>query len=248
MKNIKLTIEYDGTHYGGWQKQNNNSTIQDEIQKAISKVTGENVDLVGSSRTDAGVHARGMVANFKTESKVPPERFREAINTKLPDDIAIVKSEEVALDFHARYNSKGKTYCYTIVNRFEKVSIEKDYVYHVKDKLDIELMKKSCNYFIGKHDFKAFRSTGSSVKTTTRTISDLHIETITNSFGTKIVFYITADGFLYNMVRIIVGTLVDVGRGKINESTIPQIIENGDRSKAGYCAPASGLTLLEVYY
>ena len=248
MKNIKLTIEYDGTHYGGWQKQNNNSTIQDELQKAIYKVTGEEVDLIGSSRTDAGVHARGMVANFKTESKVPPERFREAINTKLPDDIGIIKSEEVPIDFNARYDSKGKTYCYTIINRLEKVAIQKDYVYHVKDKLDIELMKKSCNYFVGKHDFKAFRTSGSSVKTSVRTITDLHIDTVTSSFGTKILFYITADGFLYNMVRIIIGTLVEVGRGKISEASIPLIIKSGDRSKAGYCAPASGLTLLEVYY
>lgn len=248
MKNIKLTIEYDGTHYGGWQKQNNNSTIQEEIQKAISKITNEDINLIGSSRTDAGVHARGMVANFKTESKVPPEKFREAINTKLPDDIGIIKSEEVPLDFHARYDSKGKTYCYTIINRLEKVAISKNYVYHVKDKLDIELMKKSCEYFVGKHDFKAFKTSGSSVKTSIRTISDLHIETFNSEYGTKIMFYITADGFLYNMVRIIVGTVVDVGRGKIKESIIGDIIKSGDRNKAGHCAPASGLTLLKVYY
>ncbi|MGN9134551.1 tRNA pseudouridine(38-40) synthase TruA [Clostridium sp. HCP1S3_B4] len=248
MKNIKLTIEYDGTHYGGWQKQNNNSTIQEEIQKAISKITNEDINLIGSSRTDAGVHARGMVANFKTESKVPPEKFREAINTKLPDDIGIIKSEEVPLDFHARYDSKGKTYCYTIINRLEKVAISKNYVYHVKDKLDIELMKKSCEYFVGKHDFKAFKTSGSSVKTSIRTISDLHIETFNSEYGTKIMFYITADGFLYNMVRIIVGTVVDVGRGKIKESIIGDIIKSGARNKAGHCAPASGLTLLKVYY
>ncbi|MDY2728761.1 MAG: tRNA pseudouridine(38-40) synthase TruA [Clostridiales bacterium] len=248
MKNIKLTIEYDGTHYGGWQKQNNNSTIQEEIQKAISKITNEDINLIGSSRTDAGVHARGMVANFKTESKVPPEKFREAINTKLPDDIGIIKSEEVPLDFHARYDSKGKTYCYTIINRLEKVAISKNYVYHVKDKLDIELMKKSCEHFVGKHDFKAFKTSGSSVKTSIRTISDLHIETFNSEYGTKIMFYITADGFLYNMVRIIVGTVVDVGRGKIKESIIGDIIKSGARNKAGHCAPASGLTLLKVYY
>lgn len=248
MKNIKLTIEYDGTNYGGWQKQKNNSTIQEEIERAIYSVTGEKLDIIGSSRTDAGVHARGMVANFVTNSSVPPNRFREAINTKLPDDIGIVKSEEVDMDFHARYLSKGKTYCYNIINRKEKVCIERNYAYHVKEDINISDMKEACKYFIGKHDFSAFRTTGSSVKSTIRTISDLHMDVFASDFETKITLYVTANGFLYNMVRIIAGTLIDVGRGKIDKNRIEAIIKSGDRRLSGHCAPACGLTLLRVYY
>ena len=244
MRNIKLIIEYDGSNYGGWQKQKNNKTIQEEIEKAIDELTSEEVELFGSSRTDAGVHAKGMVANFNTNSRIPSDRFREAINTKLPDDIAIIKSQEVSEEFHSRYCSKGKTYSYTIKNRYEKASIGRDYFYQVKDELNIDDMKDACKYFIGKHDFKAFRTIGSSVKTSVRTISELYIENIDDT----IKVYVTADGFLYNMVRIIVGTLIEVGRGKIKSCDIKSIIELGDRSKAGPCVPPSGLVLEEVYY
>ena len=244
MRNIKLIIEYDGTNYGGWQKQKNNKTIQETIEKAIKQLTQEEVELTGSSRTDAGVHAKGMVANFYTESSIPSDRFREAINTKLPDDIGIILSEEVEEGFHARYNSKGKTYRYSIVNRYEKVCIGRQTSYQVKDKLDLKLMREACKYFIGKHDFKAFRTEGSSVKTTIRTISQLEI--INNNKNLDII--ITADGFLYNMVRIIVGTLVEVGKGKIKPKDIDNIIKSKDRTKAGPCAPAKGLCLEKVYY
>lgn len=244
MKNIKLTIEYDGTNYAGWQRQINQIAIQQCIEEAISKIVKEDISITGSSRTDSGVHARGMVANFKTDSTVPPERFREAINTKLPDDIAIIKSEEVPLDFHARYNSKGKTYSYTIINRYEKVAIFKNYSCHVKDKLNIEDMREACKPFIGTHDFSAFKTTGSSVKTSVRTITDLHIK----EEGKLIKIYITADGFLYNMVRIIVGTLIEVGTGKMKKEDIKSVIKEGKRELAGFCAPASGLVLEKVYY
>lgn len=244
MRNVKLTIEYDGTNYCGWQKQNNEKTIQEEIEKAIYKAVGEVVEVIGSSRTDAGVHARGMVANFKTNATIPFDKFKYAINDKLPDDIAIIESEEVSEDFHARYDSKGKTYCYSIINRQQKPAIERNYVYHFKWDLDIEKMREACKYFIGKHDFKAFRSLGSSVKTTERTIKELYIE----SEGEKINIFITADGFLYNMVRIIVGTLLKVGRGKIPVEDIEKIILLGDRKKAGPCVPAQGLILEKVYY
>ncbi|MDO5039463.1 tRNA pseudouridine(38-40) synthase TruA [Clostridium sp.] len=245
MKNIKLTIEYDGTNYFGWQKQKNNSkTIQEVLEKAIQKIVKKEVSLIGSSRTDSGVHAKGMVANFLTDSRVPADKFREAINTKLPDDIAIIKSEEVDKEFHARYDSKGKTYCYTIINRFEKVSLYRNYSYHVREVLNIEEMKKACNYFIGTHDFSAFKSSGSSVKTSVRTIKDLHIENDNNI----IKIYVTADGFLYNMVRIIVGTLIEVGRGKIASNDIKSIINEGKRERSGFCVPANGLLLEKVYY
>lgn len=244
MKNIKLTLEYDGTNYGGWQKQNNNRTIQEELEKAIRKATGEDVEVTGSSRTDAGVHARGMVANFKTSSTIPPERFREAVNRNLPDDIAIIKSEEVNKDFHARYNSKGKTYSYTISNRYEKVSIGRNYMLHVKDQLDFDKMQEACKYFIGKHDFEAFKTNGSSVKTSVRTIRELYME----KDNDLIKIFITADGFLYNMVRIIVGTLVEVGKGKIGPDNIKNIILSKDRTKAGPCVQPNGLVLEKVYY
>lgn len=244
MKNIKLILEYDGTNYGGWQKQNNNRTIQEELEKAIRRATGEDVELIGSSRTDAGVHARGMVANFKTNSSIPAERFREAVNRNLPDDIAIIKSEQVNGEFHSRYDSKGKTYSYTIINRYEKVSIGRNYMFHVKDDLNFNRMQEACKYFIGKHDFAAFKTNGSSVKTSVRTIKELYIEK-DNDF---LKVFITADGFLYNMVRIIVGTLVEVGKGKINSKDIKNIIESKDRSKAGPCVKPNGLVLEKVYY
>lgn len=244
MRNIKLTIEYDGTLYSGWQKQNNAKTIQETIEKALSKILKAEVSITGSSRTDSGVHAKGMVANFFTDSRIPAEKFREAINTKLPDDIAIIKSEEVDLEFHARYLSKGKTYCYTIINRYEKVALYKNYSHHVREKLDLELMNKCCKMFIGKHDFSAFKTVGSSVKTSVRTISDLHIE----KEDDFIKIYVTADGFLYNMVRIIVGTLVEVGLGKKKPEEVLSAINTGNREESGHCAPPNGLVLEKVYY
>ena len=244
MKNIKLTIEYDGTSYGGWQKQKNNRTIQQCIEEAIKLLTGEDVELIGSSRTDAGVHAKGMVANFITNSQIPADKFREAINTKLPDDIGIIKSEEVDRNFHSRYDSKGKTYCYTLVNRYEKVCIGRNYVYQVRDELNYNLMKEAAKYFLGKHDFKAFKTNGSSVKTSVRTINGLELELK----GDVIKIFVSADGFLYNMVRIIVGTLIEVGKGKIKPEDIESIIKNGDRSKAGPCVPPNGLVLEKVFY
>ena len=244
MRNIKLTIEYDGTSYGGWQKQKNNRTIQQCIEEAIKLLTGEDVELIGSSRTDAGVHAKGMVANFITNSQIPADKFREAINTKLPDDIGIIKSEEVDKNFHSRYDSKGKTYCYTLVNRYEKVCLGRSYVYQVRDELNYNLMKEAAKYFLGKHDFKAFKTNGSSVKTSVRTINGLELELK----GDVIKIFVSADGFLYNMVRIIVGTLIEVGKGKIKPEDIESIIKNGDRSKAGPCVPPNGLVLEKVFY
>lgn len=244
MRNIKLTIEYDGTRYYGWQRQPIGNTIQQEVEKAISKVIKEYVEVIGSSRTDSGVHAKGYVANFKTNVKMPAEKFRDAINCKLPRDIVIIKSEEVDLDFHARYSSKGKTYCYTILNREYPCAIDKDYVYYYRWKLNVEEMKKACKYFLGTHDFKAFQTPGGSVKTSIRTIGDLHIETNVD----KIKIYISADGFLYNMVRIIVGTLILVGSNKIKEDFVKNIIESGVRQNAGKCAPANGLCLEKVFY
>ena len=244
MRNIKLTIEYDGTNYLGWQRQKVGNTIQGTLEEAIEILTNETVETIGSSRTDAGVHAKGFVANFKTSSKIPADKYREAINHKLPDDIVILKSEEVDEEFHARYNAMGKTYSYSILNREVPSAINRNYVYHVKRRLDIEAMREACNYFIGTHDFVSFKSSGSSVKTTVRTISELYLEEQEDT----IKIYVTGDGFLYNMVRIIVGTLIMVGFNKIKPNEIENIIKEKDREKAGICVPAKGLVLEKVYY
>lgn len=244
MNNIKLTIEYDGTNYYGWQKQKDKVTIQGQIEEAIFLATKEKVEVTGSSRTDAGVHAKGFVANFKTNSTVPPVRFREALNVKLPDDIVIVKSEKVEEDFHSRYMAKGKTYEYSILNSDVPSALMRNTTYHYKYKLDVEAMKEASKHFIGKYDFAAFKSQGSSVKGTIRTIFDLKIEEVDNIIKISI----TGDGFLYNMVRIIVGTLINVGRGKFKTNDIIKIIESKDRKLAGECVPPTGLLLKKVYY
>lgn len=244
MRNIKLTLEYDGTNYLGWQKQKVGITIQGTLEEAIKVLTKEEVEVTGSSRTDAGVHAKGFVANFKTNSKIPSEKFREAINHNLPEDIVILKSEEVEEEFHARYNAMGKTYSYSILNRDVPSAIDRNYLYHVKRRLDVESMKEACQYFIGTHDFSAFKTSGSSVKTTVRTIKELYIED--NDDIIKI--YVTGDGFLYNMVRIIVGTLIMVGSNKIKPLEVKNIIASKEREKAGICVPSSGLVLEKVHY
>lgn len=244
MKNIKLVLEYDGTKYAGWQRQNNAITIQQMLEDSIYRITGENLKVIGSSRTDAGVHARGFVANFKTNSSIPDVKFSAALNSKLPEDIVVIQSSLVSDDFHARYSSSGKTYSYTVLNRFQPAAIDRNYVYHYKGELDIETIREACRYFIGIHDFAAFKNTGSSVKGTVRTISE--IEVIKN--GDYIKFYITGDGFLYNMVRIMIGTLIEVGIGKIKPEHIEHILLSKDRTNAGKSAPASGLCLEKVYY
>ncbi len=247
MKNIKLIIEFDGTNYCGWQRQVKEPTVQEAIEKAISLLTREapeEINLTGCSRTDSGVHSRAFVANFKTSSTIPPEKFKEALNSKLPEDIAIISSQEVHQDFHARYAAVGKTYCYTILNSSVRSPLYRNYTYQVKDALDSDKMEEAATYFIGKHDFTAFKSTGSSVKTSVRTITDLEV----HKEGDLIKIYASADGFLYNMVRIIVGTLLDVGRGKIQPEIIKEIIEAKDRTRAGICVPAQGLFLEKVYY
>jgi tRNA pseudouridine38-40 synthase len=244
MRNIKLTIEYEGTNYAGWQRQKNAITVQQKLEESIKKLTGEAIETIGSSRTDAGVHARGFAANFFTNSNILASSFREAINSKLPDDIVILKSDEAEKDFHARYSCVGKQYSYTILNRAQPSALERNYVYHYKRPLDFELMKEGCSFFLGKHDFSAFKSTGSSVKTSIRTVHKAWIE----KNGDKLAFYVEADGFLYNMVRIMAGTLIDVGIGKIFPEDISKILSSKDRKMAGNTAPARGLCLEFVYY
>jgi len=246
MRTIKLVIGYDGTNYCGWQVQENGPSVQAEIEKALKVVTGEEIRIIGSGRTDAGVHARGQVANFKTDSPMPQERFAYALNSLLPKDIVIKDSVEVPEDFHARYSAVGKKYSYLILNSKFPDPLLRNYVYHVNycERLDIEKIKKAAEAFKGTYDFSSFMSAGSKVSDRVRTIYELSV----HEEGELIRFECKGSGFLYNMVRIIVGTLLYVGIGKIDESDIKNIILSKDRDKAGKTVPACGLYLEEVYY
>ena len=244
MRNIKLTIEYDGKEYNGWQKQPNKLNIQGEIEKAISNITGEEVELNASGRTDAGVHALGQVANFKTNSNLPIEKMAIAINSQVKNSIRIIKAEEIEESFHSRYNCKEKTYRYIINNSKYGSAIYRGMEYHIPIKLDIDKMQEAAKYFEGEHDFKGFKSSGTSSKSSIRTI----YKAIVKKENERIIIELTGNGFLYNMVRIISGTLVDVGLGKINPSEIPEIIESKDRTRAGKTLPPQGLYLVEVKY
>jgi len=244
MPNIKLVIQYDGTDYSGWQKQPSMVSIQETIEDAIFKVTGEKVNLIGAGRTDKGVHAQGQVANFITNSNIPADRFKYAINSNLPEDIRIIESEQVHDSFHSRYDAKGKKYTYTIFNGKILNPIYRRYSYHVPYELNLNDMNQAAKYFLGTHDFSAFMSSNSSVKSTIRTL--YHVEL--KKDGDLIYVSLQGNGFLYNMVRIIVGTLVEVGTGKLTPSSIVHIIESKDRKKAGHTAPAKGLCLEKVYY
>ena len=245
MRNIKLVIEYDGKEFNGWQKQPNKLNIQGSIEEAIKQITGEEIELSASGRTDAGVHAYGQVANFKTESNLPIEKFPVAINTKLKKSIRIIKAEEVDERFHSRLNCKKKTYRYVINNSEFASAIYRNLETHIPQKLNIKKMKEAIKYFEGEHDFKAFKASGTSSKSSVRTIYKAEIIEMPNY---RIYIELTGNGFLYNMVRIIAGTLVDVGLEKIKPEEIPNIIEKGKRDLAGKTLPPNGLFLLNVEY
>lgn len=244
MRNVKLTIEYEGTSYSGWQVQKNAVSIQEILEKTIGSLVAHEVNLIGSSRTDAGVHAKGMVANFLTGSSIPERNFPAAVNGRLPKDIVVLRAEDMEESFHSRYSSTGKRYSYTILNRREPSAILRNFAAHVWTPLNIDNMKRAGEYFIGTHDFSAFKSSGSSVKTSVRTVRYLEI----TSYEDIIKIYIEADGFLYNMVRIIAGTLIEVGKGRIEPHEITGIIDGCDRERAGKTAPPQGLCLEKVYY
>lgn len=244
MRNLKITVQYDGTKYCGWQKQPNSPGIQGEIEYAIYEITKEKVNITGSGRTDAGVHALGQVANFKTNSNIPASRIPDALNAKLPKDISIIDCEEVDEDFHSRYSAKGKIYRYLIYNKPYRSPLYKDTSYHIRYDLDIDKMRSEAKSLIGEHDFKGFMSSGSSVKDTVRTIYDISI----TEKEDLIVLEVEGNGFLYNMVRIISGTLVEVGLNNIEPEDIPKIIEAKNRQMAGKTLPPQGLFLMKVEY
>ncbi len=244
IRNIKIIIEYDGSNYSGWQIQNNSVTIQGVLKNALERLTGEKIDLVGASRTDAGVHAYGQVANFLTSTSIPSEKICFAINNMLPNDIVVKSSLEVSKDFHSRFCSKGKIYRYFVYNQRTPSAIFFNRAFHYPFSLNIEKMIKASKYFLGTHDFTSFRAAKCGAKTSIRTINALEIKLE----GERVVFEISGDGFLYNMVRIIVGTLLDVGSSKLEVDEIPNIIEGKNRLLAGKTVPACGLYLCRVNY
>ena len=244
MRNIKLTIEYDGKDFNGWQKQPNRLNIQGEIEKAIQAITGEEVELIGSGRTDAGVHAFAQVANFKINSNFPIEKMATAINSQLKQSIRIQKAEEVSEAFHSRYHCHKKTYMYIIDNSEQGTAIYRNLSYHISQPLNIEKMQKAAIYIVGEHDFSCFKSSGTSSKSSVRTIYEAKVL----KEQERVIIKITGNGFLYNMVRIIAGTLVDVGLEKIQPEELENIINSKNRQKAGKTLPPQGLFLASVEY
>ena len=244
MKRIKLTVAYDGTNYCGWQVQPNGITIEEVLNKTLSKLTGENICIIGASRTDSGVHAMGNVAVFDTETTIPPERIAMSLNQRLPEDIVIVKSEEVAADFHPRYCNCSKTYEYHIINTRIPIPTKRLTNYFVSYNLNIDDMRKAATYLVGEHDFASFCNVRTNVESTVRTVTALDI--LQN--GDEITVRITGNGFLYNMVRIIVGTLIRVGRGFYQPEQVKEILEAKERTAAGVTAPAHGLMLMQIDY
>ena len=244
MKRVKLTIAYDGTEYCGWQIQPNGITVEEVLNKALKKMTGEDICVIGASRTDSGVHAMGNVAVFDTETSIPADRIAMALNQRLPEDIVIVKSEEVAPDFHPRYCDCEKTYEYHILKTKIPVPTKRHYHYFVSYDLDVDAMRRAAAFLVGEHDFESFCNIRTDVESTVRTITKLDIL----EQGEEIVVQITGNGFLYNMVRIIVGTLVRVGRGFYPPEKVKEILEAKDRTAAGVTAPPQGLFLKEIRY
>ncbi len=244
-RNFKLTIEYDGSAFHGWQRQSSDPTIQGTIEAALGKMTRSSISLIGSGRTDAGVHAAGQIANFHCDTALTPQTFIKGLNSLLPDDIVIKACLEVGDSFHARYDAKSKTYVYRICNASLPSAIGRQYSWHVRKKLDTEMMKAAIDYFVGTHDFKSFEGAGSPRSTTIRKIMAATLEA---KDGATLLFTVKADGFLRFMVRNIVGTLVDVGGGRISPDDVPAILASKDRNLASATAPPHGLFLMQVDY
>ena len=241
---IKLTVEYDGSRYAGWQRQQNALAVQQVLEEALSELTGAPVRVTGASRTDAGVHALGQVAHFDTACRVPPDKYALALNTLLPADVRVAHSQQAAPDFHARFSAKGKRYRYLMYDRPHASALYRNLCAHSIYPLDAQRMDQEARRMVGAHDFAAFAASGSVVKDTVRTIYACRVA----RQGPFAVLTVEGSGFLYNMVRILAGTLMAVGAGKLPEGAVQRAIESGDRLALGPTAPPQGLTLMEVYY
>ena len=244
MRNLRLDICYDGTRYRGWQRLgDSDNTIQGKLEVTLSRILGETVEISGSGRTDAGAHAKGQVASFRCESEMPCDEILSQLRRYLPEDIGIYSCREAHDRFHARLNAKTKTYCYRIWNSEAPCVFDRRYVYCLTDELNVAEMEAAARYFLGEHDFSAFCANKKMKKSTVRRIDGLTIE----RHGEELRFTVTGNGFLYNMVRILVGTLIEVGRGERKKESIPALF-GAKREAAGYLVPASGLCLMEVTY
>lgn len=244
MKRIGLVVAYDGTNYCGWQIQPNGVTIQGILNETLSDLLEEDIEVMGASRTDAGVHALGNVAVFDTNTRIPGDKISYALNMRLPEDIRIQLSEEVEPDFHPRYADSEKTYEYRILNRRFPVPTERLYSYFYHYHLDVKKMQEATSYLIGQHDFASFCGSGAQVKSTIRTITSMEVW----KDGDLVTIRISGTGFLYNMVRIISGTLIEIGNGQYPPEKMREILEAKDRRAAGPTAPAKGLTLIGIRY
>ena len=245
MRNIKLTIEYDGTNYAGWQRQSEDPTVQETIESALSGMTGEKIVLYGSGRTDSGVHALGQVANFKTKSAIKTGEFQKGLNSILPKDIVIINSEEAEDGFHAQFSSKSKVYVYKVLNRPHGTAIMRKRVWHIPYKLSLTRMSEAAAELQGEHDFNAFCQASPDVKSTVRNVLSAEFK---KTEGDILEFTIEADGFLKRMVRLIAGTLVQAGKERITPGEFLKILESGEKTKFVQAAPAWGLYLREVKY
>ena len=243
-RRYKLIVEYDGTGYCGWQRQLNGPSVQQELEEALSRLTHERVSVTGSSRTDAGVHAMGLCAHFDSATRIPADKIAFALNTMLPPDIRVRESSAAPEGFHARFAACGKVYTYTLFNARHANAVGRLYSAHVPLPLDAEKMNEEALALLGTHDFAAFAASGSVVKSTVRTIYRVKVE----RSGDYVMLTVLGNGFLYNMVRIIAGTLMEVGTGKRESGAIARAIETGDRLALGQTAPAQGLTLQRVLY
>ena len=255
MRNFRMVLQYEGTRYQGWQRQGStDNTIQGKLETLLSKMTGQKIEIQGAGRTDAGVHALGQVANFHADTQMTQTEILEYMNRFLPEDIAVISLKEVSERFHSRLNATGKTYCYRVINSAIPHVFDRRYVHVVEQQLDIDAMREAAQYLTGTHDFKAFTSNKRGKKSTVRTINSIQIEkcaaTSTEILQTQdeIRFFYRGDGFLYHMVRIMTGTLLEVGIHKRKPEEIAEILASGFRERAGELAPAKGLTLLEVRY
>lgn len=245
MRNIKLSLMYDGTNYHGWQMQKSVITVQQVVEECLSRLFGEpRVIVHGCSRTDAGVHARGYVCSFNTNARIPAEKIPFALNTFLPPDIRAIQAEDVDLDFHAQYNAKSKIYSYTVINSPHGDAFLYNRAWHYPQKIDIEKVKYAASCLIGKHDFRTFMAADASQRIYEKTMFNLTAE----KNGDIITFTLHADGYLYNMVRIICGTLVFMGSGTLNFLDMPDVLKSLDRTRAGMTAPPQGLVLEKVFY